>query len=457
MISVLNHLLQLNGNRMRILILLVSMFFIYSCSSSKTVTRTPVDLKPTTAKEDKRINRTKGDVDTIYWTEIDRTKDYNQRIEDIDLEKKDRYKISLLIPFEISGNKPSDIEAPETKLGRMTHYYAGVKLALQQLEEEGINLDIEVFDAESGNFNNKLQSCRNSDVIIGPRNKEQLEIVANYGKSNEIPVISPWLSSRSLAKENPYYIQLIPSVRDHYARIVEHVTENYSPDQVILLGRNIRKDRSLIHYIQTVAAVVQQNSETKVFEEFYVDVDSLKEGVEAFDKKFFTDKTTVFILPNYSFTEDESFVYNCVRKLSGEKGLEDVVLYGMPLLLESDKIKFELYNNLNMRICRSNYVDKSDPTVIEFRELYYNNYYDFPSEEAYKAYDMMLFVGRNIYDYGKKFHYFLDRYESSLMQTKFDIQKVYKDPESEDFEHIQYLQNKHLYILSFDNYRFSKL
>jgi hypothetical protein len=281
-------------------------------------------------------------------------------------------------------------------------------------------------------------------------------VVANFGKANEIPVISPWLSSTSLAKDNPYYIQLIPSVRDHYARIVEHVKANFSDEQVFLVGRDDKKDRSMMHYIQNLASSMEGPGSGK-FQEFFVNVDSLKEGVEAFDKIFFKDKPTVFIIPHYSFSEDENFVYNCVRKLSGEKGLDDVIVYGMPLMLESDKIKFEHYINLKMRICRSNYVDKNDPVILAFRKLYYEEYFDFPSEEAYKAYDMMLFVGRNMYDYGKQFHHFFDRYESSMMQTKFDIQKVYKEEDLEHFDRIQYQQNKHLYILSFENYQFNKL
>ena len=88
----------------------------------------------------------------------------------------------------------------------------------------------------------------------------------------------------------------------------------------------------------------------------------------------------MFILPNWSFVDDENFVYNAVRKLSGEKGLNDVVLYGMPILLESDKIKFEHYSNLNMRIARTSFLDREEIEVKEFRKEFYNKYQGFPSE-----------------------------------------------------------------------------
>ena len=156
-------------------------------------------------------------------------------------------------------------------------------------------------------------------------------------------------------------------------------------------------------------------------------------------------------MPHWSFSQDEDFVYNVARKLSGEKGLEDIVLYGMPILYESDRVKFELYRSLQMHICRSSYVDRNSEAVQDFRNAYYDKYSDFPGDEAYEAYDMMIFLGRSLFNYGKQFQYFLDRYEASLLQTRYDIQKVFSEDSGDDFEDIQYFQNKHLFILSFED------
>ncbi len=457
MISVQNHRQLLNGNKLLAISLLMLFFSLYSCSGTRKITSKDTKiLNPTTKSSDPIVKKGQGEVDTIYWSEIDKTKDYNQKIEDIDLDKRSVYNVSLLIPFEVAKSAEAHYNDPDSKLGRMIQYYAGVKLGLKQLESEGIRLDVKVFDPESDNFDRKLQQSRDADVIIGPRNRNQLATTANYGRANEIPVISPWLSSSSLVKDNPYYIQLIPSVRDHYGKIVEHIHSHYSPEQVFLLGRKKNKDLAGMRYIQKLASARYDSNEDYPFNEFYVEEDSLRIGEEAFDNIFFEDKETVFILPNYSFSEDEDFVYNCVRKLSGEKGLKNVVLYGMPILLESDKVRFEHYSNLNMRICRSSYVDRLDPVIKQFKNLYFEAYTDFPTEEAYKGFDMMVFIGRNMFNYGKRFQYFLDLYEASLMQTSFDVQKVYDSADGDEFGDIQYLQNKHLYILSFEENRFNK-
>lgn len=456
MISAPNLLQQLNGNNMRAIILYLSLFLLASCSGTKKGTtsrsKTVKPTKRTTTKN--TAQRGTGKVDTIYWTEIDRTKEYEKTIEDLDLEKRQLYNVVMFLPLELESASINDANIKESELGTFTQFYAGSLLALKQLESEGVRLDVRVMDSESGKFEAKLQDCRDADMIIGPRNTEQLKVTANFGKINEIPVISPWKSGSKLSKDNPYFIQLPSGQKDHYNRIVEHAKSEFRDDQIFLLGRKKKKDLAYMGYLQSVAAAINQNGNPKPLKEFYIEEDSLRIAESAFDSIFFKDRTSVFILPNWSFREDEEFVYNTVRKMSGEKGLMDVVLYGMPILLESDKVNFEHYRNLRMRICRSSYVDRSAPKVQNFIKNYFANYDDFPSEEAFEGFDALMFLGRQINQYGKKFQYFLDNYEQELIQTEYDVQKVFKPNAGDSFDDIQYFQNKHLYILTFEKDKF---
>lgn len=455
MISVQNHLRLLNGNNIIQGSVFILFCFMMSCSGTKSLSDDAKKVKQTRPDNNGMVQKNKMKVDTVSWTEIDRTKDYNERIEDLELVKKDEYNVSLLFPFELEKNNPSDVSDSKHKLGQMANYYAGVKMALQKLEEEGVSLNVNVLDAESGSFDQKLQTCKNADVIIGPRSTEQLSVAANFGKINQIPVISPWKSGSKISRDNPFFIQLESGLKAHFDKIVEHAKAEFDDDQIFLLGRNTKKeDLTYMRYIQSVAAAINRDPGTKPFTEFYVNEDSLKLAEFAFDSIFLEDKTSAFILPNWSFLSDEDFVYNTARKLSGEKGLNNVVFYGMPILLESEKVKFDLYRGLNMRICRSSYVDRSAVTVKEFREDYFNMFGGFPSEEALEGFDMMMFIGRSLFNYGKNFQYFLDSYESSLLQTKFNIVKVFDQQDQEEFKDIQYFQNDHLYILSFENDKF---
>ncbi len=460
MISAQNHLRQLNGNNVTAFAMIILILFLSSCRTKKKLV-TRAEAPPIKKEEPVKVDRdsnVSGKMDTIQWIEIDRTIPIETGIlTDLDMEKKDRYTIDLLLPLGLERKPLDDVLEKGTDINRLTQFYAGLKMALSVLEEEGVDLLVNVKDIESGSFDAKLRACRSSDLIIGPRNRDQLVNTANFGKVNEIPVVSPWLSSSRIARDNPYYIQLKPGLLDHYNAIVRHVKEHFSNDQVFLLGRDKTSDRNRIDYFQNLASAYDGEEGHRPFNEYYVDEDSLRIGETAFDSIFLQGQTTVFILPNWSFSEDESFVYSCVRKLSGEKGLENVILYGMPILYESEKIGFEYYSILNMRICRSYYVDKKDPIVEAFRRAYFEKYNDFPTEDACQGYDMMYFLGQSLYKYGRKFQYFLSRSSEGLLQATYDIQKVFPDDASLDrFEDINYFQNKHIEILNFENYRFKR-
>lgn len=452
MISAPNPQRLLNGSRLYYLLLITLFFGLSSCGGTKKTAQDDTVMAPGRNPIEAKKKTTRAqELDTIYWTEIDRLAEYEKTIEDLDLDKRPFYNVALLYPFGLVNNNLDDANKAVSNLGRITNYYAGTLMALETLEQEDISLQVSVYDAESGDFNLKLQQCNNADVIIGPKDRGQLASTAQYGKNNEIPVVSPWLSSTKVTSDNPYYVQLNPSLKNHMNKIVEDVKDNYENDQVFLLGRKNRKDRGMMNYIQQVAD--GDEDLPGQFEELYLEEDSLLLGEYAYQEVFFEDKTTVFILPNWSFVDDENFVYNAVRKLAGEKGLNKVVLYGMPILIESNKITFEHYSNLNMRICRTSYLNRGSVEVNEFRQNYFDKYQDFPSEDVFEGYDMMMFVGRSLKNYGKKFQYFLDTYEASLYQTEFEVLKVFKPGDDDSFDNIQYFQNNHLYILEFkDNY-----
>jgi len=455
MISAQNLQQPLSGSKILLSFLLAAgLILLAACGTKKPVVIKPQDNN-TELHEDSGISDSGyPPMDTVQWNEIDLSDDYENVIEELAMNKKESYSVKLFFPFEKDNNKLSDVNQSETKLGRMAQYYAGVLLALAQLDEEGVDLEVEVLDAESGKFDLKLQSMKDADVIIGPRNTDQLAVVANFGKVNEIVVVSPWKSGSRISKGNPFFVQLKTGLVEHYDKMVRHAIDNHELENIVLLGRKRKADANYMRLVQSIASGYLSSDSRKPLREFFVDEDSLITGETAFDSIFIEEDTNCFILPHWSFSADEDFVYNVARKMSGEKGVTDVVLYGMPILFESDKIRFELFRSLNMRIVRSSYVDSKSPEVNEFRQNYFSEYNDFPVDEAYEAYDMMLFIGRSLERFGLSFPHYLDREITPMLQTHYDIRRVYEDEENDDFEDIDYFQNQHLFILSFENDRF---
>jgi hypothetical protein len=468
MISVLSRLLQSSGNNnfnrkyTHLAILLVFGLLLSACAGTdKAVRRSPnQSTKKTTKRGD--VTKVKKKVKEIEWTEakddakppIERPK--VERLGDIEILKEDIYDITYFIPFD-AGNYANSQSASD----RFVQYYSGLLIATEILEREGVSLNLNIVDEKKRSFNNLLPSSisADTDVIIGPYNRNNLKAAARLAAQKQIPIVSPWQASATITKENPYYIQLRPNTDNFYYAILEDIKKKYSDlENVYLLGREASpkdNDKKRTRKLQKLAKDVWGKSDENHLQEFMLSQDSIDIGETAFDSIFVVDKPNVMIIPNWSF-KDEAFVYGALRRLSVEKGITDVVVYGMPIMIESDKINFDQYNSLNMRVARSKFVDEYDGDVARFKRDFVNKYGALPTDDAFEGYDNLMFIGRNLKKHGKNFQYFLNKDQGYYLQAKYNVEATRKDSPDDRLQKINYFENKNVDIIEFKNNRFAR-
>lgn len=461
MILVQNPLQQLSGNRLIILFfLLIISIFLSSCGSfgKKLASKNPV-----TNNTKKKTTTSK--VDTTQWKKIPEDKfppittKKDVVVDPIKNSKskglKDSYRIAAFIPLEVNKMNLSAQKVNDLKNLKYLHYYAGLKFAAEDLEKEKIKITIDVFDSQDDLsrvkkiLNNQLSS--ETDVIMGSSDKQILVELSNFGKINEMPVISPWYSSQSITDKNPYYIQLNPFLTEHYRAITNHALAHFSPEQIFLVGRKNSKDTDRFKYFQEAAFEI--TNKLDALNTFIFDADSLSAEYEIIKEVLLDNGPTVFILPNYS-SREEQYIYDVFRRLNVEKGDKEVYVYGMPVLHTMDKISYEYYINLNIRIVMSRFVNENDYKAQIFKARYFNEYNDFPSIEAYEGYDNLMFVGKALQKHGTDFINYLDQDKAEYYSTKFDIKPIY-ETEKELKPTIDYYENQNLRVIQFINNHFS--
>lgn len=448
MILAQNRHLPLSGNKLAFVLILLSLL-VFSCKPKKDL----VDTRSTRVITN-NATKAKSKVDTIQWTE-EILENEISRMTDQPAELRDQYKIALFLPFSTSNFNPSDFMKKGSSEIRFANYYNGIKMALDELQAEGANLYVNVQDSESDSFEAKLNQCSDYDVVIGPYSRNRLKTTADFCKKNEIVNISPWQASSKITSDNPFHVQLRPNQTAYYAAILKDALSKYNPDQIFLLGRPDKRDKGRIGYFQKLANAEKNLPKgEKSLNEYLIEVDSLDNEALTYDELFLEDNTSVFILPQWS-SEDEGFLYDCLRKLAIEKTDHSVVVYGMPIMIDSDRISFDYFQNLNIKVARAKWVDRNDPKVRSFRSNYFERFDALPVNDALDGYDMMLFVGRNLMKDGKTFQYTLDQDRDSYLQTSFDVQKVMLsgDDRLDNFNNINYFENRKLDIISFDRDR----
>ena len=467
MTSVLNRLQLLSGNKIGISNFL-NLFFILafglllsSCGGTEKAVKRNTN-RGTTKSTNSKVTKVgkKKKVKEVEWTEA--TDDSKPpivepkkiKLGEAEIIKEDVYDVTYFVPFDASSYANT-----QSASDRFVQYYSGLLVATEILEREGISLNINVVDEKKRNFDDVLSSSISSetDVIVGPYKRDNLKKAANVAAQNQIPLISPWQASPKITKENPYYVQLRPNLDEHYYSIFEDIKSNYSDlENVFILGRISSpkdKDGKRTKKLHKMAEDVWGESDENHLQEFMLIQDSIDMGETAFDSIFVEDKTNVMIIPNWSY-EDEAFIYGALRRLSVEKGMAKVVVYGMPIMIESEKINFDYYNSLNMKVARSKFVDERDGDVIRFKRDFVSKYGALPTDDAYEGYDNLMYIGRNLNEYGKNFQFYINKDQGYYLQAKYNVTPTIVDSPDDRMEKINYFENKNVDIIEFKNNRF---
>ena len=508
MISALSRLPRLNGNR-----LLIALFLGLSVSSCALFRKAETEEKPKEIGEEldplpgKKVydpetgqlvivDQTPVEImDTIKWKEI--STDSIPPIQSVESVAQENimgnpselirrgdfgtefytsYNVTVMLPFLSNRFKPESNEIFRNSTWAL-NYYGGMQMALDELEDQGIKLNIQVMDSKAqeavvGRLLSTRSELYSSHLIIGPYRGDNVEIVAEFARRNNITYVSPHSASAAVTSANPNYIQVSPTLQSHCQAITRHAYENYGRKKIVLVARDKEVERARFNYFQQEVLRLEGSFEDSLrVREYVVKEDNNDEerfGNIDLSPYLTPGDTTVFIVPSWS---NESFVYSFLSQAKVAKNPmnlnrnrdedEDVpnpmhvVVYGMPQWQEYERIDFDLYESLNVHISSDTYLDSYADDIRFFKRKFYNRFGATPGEEAFLAYDVTRYFGRMLNDYGTKFQYQLERAPDQMLHTRFDFERVVR-PTTTGMENppIQKFENKYVNILKFQDYQF---
>ena len=427
-----------------------------------------------------------GKMDTVQWTVVEgnpivsetektggatgNTTGVATGEDDPNTEYKDRYRLTLALPFVTSRNQGLQENGVYENSKWALQFYAGAKIALRELADDGMTLDVRVVDTEASaqEMRNLIATdfdLQNSDLIIGPYRRENAQLLADFGKANRKIVVSPYTASSNVTRANPYYLQVNPSLTSHLDALLEHAKARYDDAQIVLIIPDTDENRSLGRYLQLANQRIEGRSDVEMLREVFVDAQDL--SMERLNLQPYFDETreTIFIVPVY---RSENFVASLMRKLkvaaapkvvNGVPGPpKPVVVYGMPQWRDYSRVDINDYENLNVHISATDYMDRSNPATLEFREAFYRETGALPTAPAYQGYDIVTYFGKMLREHGTQFQPWLEREPADLLHTRFNIQRALATDPNGNAETtepgVEYWENKAVFILKFENYEF---
>jgi hypothetical protein len=481
MTLVLNRQLLSNGSKFLFFSILVISFS--ACGGSKKVTSNgglstvtthstkPVETKPTdpiVVKSKENYEPIKRD--TIVWYDTINTgserivicnKEHNgfrfakDTIERIVLKKemnkrpKDSYNMVIMLPFMTNLFDPSGGGVKEQSRVAVD-FYEGVKMAIQDLRSEGLNLNIRVVDENAGGYiiDSLLNTDEvlNADIIFGPVIHASANKVSEFclkeGKLN----ISP-LNPKELTNPNENFLQFNPTNKGHAESLLRHVMNRFrSKANVIIVSRDEPNELEVVRYLESIYPLYDRMGNSV---HTYTVAEGAVFSCETFNQYTTSSDSNVVIFPCWA---NETFVSETLKAIRscGKK----VYVFGMPKWADFKK-SYGSFSGLNLCISDETAVDVTNDEIKKFRRRYFDNFRSVPGEYGYKGYDIMLYLGRMLKRNGLGLVDKVGDSEQTFYHTSFEFKPTYHIKGNN--KTIMYLENKAINIKRFTDGRFVKI
>ena len=373
---------------------------------------------------------------------------------------KSTYEVVMMLPFVTSRFSPVD-NSIYNKSEWALQYYGGAKIALEKLRAENINLNINVLDTEGDEQKVKREIETNpavaaADVIIGPYRSINVRAVAEYAKSRNIPVVSPYSASSNITMDNAQLIQVRPTLQTHIDAITEHALKNHRPEDIVLIVRDKPEETARLKLFQKAQQNIVRNDSVASFREFVIDDTGNFDNINI--RQYMpANRNTVFIIPTWA---NEVFVNSILRQIEiARASYQKITVYGMPQWMEFANTDYDYYEKLNVFVTSSYFVNKYTDLARSFRQTFYNRYGVRAEEAAYLGHDVTLYFGRQIHKGGTQFQQILPDNPATMMHTEFRFEPIFdtKNAAGSDANAvIERFENRYVHLLKFTDYQWRK-
>lgn len=170
-------------------------------------------------------------------------------------ERQDKNKIFVTVIMPLNLDKINEISTSkfdieqrgkkDYKVFEFIQFYEGILIALDQLQNRGINVVLNVVDLSSDkdedvvNAFNKYQLA-NSDFIVALLVKKPFEKLAQLAKQHQVFAINPFSSRSEVVENNPYVVKCMPSVEGTVKGVLDMIAKRHRGGHVYLVHSNNR-------------------------------------------------------------------------------------------------------------------------------------------------------------------------------------------------------------------------
>lgn len=371
------------------------------------------------------------------------------------------YNVVFALPFQADRFAASQNQIPANSTWAL-NFYAGAKIALDELKAEGAQFRVSVLDTKATEAGMTDIIRRSADfssahLIIGPYRRENVRLTIEAAKKNNTVLVSPINADDNLAANSPSYIQSNPTLSTHCEALLNEALRTHRPDQIVLVCRGRDAEIERLKYFQDAFRLRQLQAfsrDTMPLREFVIVDEGDNADFRINVQPLIQNRDTLaIIVPSWS---SESFINALLQQIEvARAGFSEFTVYGMPQWKEYERIDYNLYQNLKLHLTSSFFVNREQWPVQDFQRTYFSRYGAMPEQESYIGYDVTLYYCRMLRKYGTRFPYSLREDPAQGLHTRFEVRAVTEPgAPNREFPPVRQFENKYLNVLRFQDFHF---
>ena len=203
--------------------------------------------------------------------------------------------LALLLPFKTKSISVNSSKLARKQLRRdgyiniATDFYSGAVIAIDSAKRLGISVNLDIFDTNAKAIDLRAILNQNNfskfDAVLGPITLENLELTAEYFLSDSIPVVSPFVKSKSSYLN---LFQTIPDTEWLRNKMVSYVKTDTIPHQTLIIYDS--KSKATANYLKTAfPSATLLKSKFDNINEYTINLDSVFKSFKAILTDFSSD------------------------------------------------------------------------------------------------------------------------------------------------------------------------
>lgn len=327
-------------------------------------------------------------------------------------QKKEEYHVAVMLPFLYNDLQP---ESSLHERYFVLDLYEGMKIAQQQLLKDSIKIQLHAYDTKRDSLTTRRllnsKEMAKMDLLVGPLFPGPSKVASSFALEQGINMVNPLSVNPEVIRNNPYSFLFKPSLATQGQKAAKFAARTFSDSAAVIIygpkerdsimahnyKREIEKAGFRVRYMEKIPAGEESRIRKLLVpdggsKEINPSMNPMKEGGRLHKKTL----GHVFVA-----SEDELIVANALSALMGRG--DQLPMIGHEAWLRKNFVSFEQLERLGVYFVAPEYIDYTGEGFLEFRRQYQEQVNHLPSRFAYIGYDLMMFFGRMMHEYGNLF------------------------------------------------------